>query len=72
MQRFSPKDLSPEERVFYRRWLGGVVATYGTILMMFGALFAYQVMVAPTPIQALEEPADAIGPAPIRQAVKYD
>lgn len=74
MQRFSPRDLSPEERVIYRRWLGGMVATYSAILMMLGALVAYHVMVAPTQTQAqaLEEPADAIGPAPIRQAVRHD
>lgn len=70
-----PKELSPQDRVTYRRWVGGLFATYGTLLMLFGAFVAYQVMIAPTQTQALGEPADAIdaiGPSPIRQAVKYD
>jgi hypothetical protein len=58
--------------MIYRRWVGGLFATYGTILMLCVAFVGYKMMVAPTQTQAREEPADAIEPAPIRQAVKYD
>ncbi|UPJ47382.1 PQ-loop repeat-containing protein [Bradyrhizobium sp. 200] len=73
----SLEELSPQDRVTYRRWVGGLFATYGSILMLCVAFVAYKVIVAPTQSQALAEPADenaidTIGRSPVRQAVKHD
>ena len=35
MPLLAPKDLSPEDRTIYRRWVGGLFATYAALLMMF-------------------------------------
>ena len=69
----SLEGLSPQDRVTYRRWVGGVLATYGTILMLFVAFITYQAMVAPTQTQsAAAKSSDIVDRMSVRHAVKYD
>ena len=77
MPLFAPKDLGPEDRLTYRRWVGGLFATYGALLMMVCSLVFYQTVVSPRQLQGLGERADAspidpVGSLPISQAVKHD
>ena len=77
MPLFAPEDLNPEDRATYRRWVGGLFATYGALLMIFCSVIFYQAVVSPRQPQASGETADAspvdpVGPLPIRQAVKHD
>lgn len=70
------KELSPEDRVTYRRWVGGLFATYGALAMIFCSVIFYQTVISPRQPQATGETADAspiaVGSLPIRQAVKHD
>jgi MFS family permease len=77
MPLFRPEELSSQDRVTYRRWVGGMFVTYGTILLMFVAFIFYQTMIVPTQRQVSGEIANAksidhVRSAPVRQAVKYD
>jgi hypothetical protein len=72
----SLEELSPRDRLTYRRWVGGVFATYGTILMLLVAFAYYQATIAPA-YPTSEEASDAnsrnaVDPPPVRHAVKYD
>jgi len=75
MPLFAPENLSPEDRLTYRRWVAGLFATYGTLSMIFCSVIFYQTVVAPR--QPHAESADAtrfdiVGAPAIRQAVKHD
>jgi hypothetical protein len=77
MPLLAPKDLSPEDRMIYRRWVGGLFATYGALLMIFCSFLFYQTVISPRQPQASGESADArpidtVGSLSIRQAVKHD
>ena len=75
MPFLAPIDLSPEDRMTYRRWVGGLFATYCAVLMIVGSLVFYQTVVSPRQPQASGQSADAVDPVgslPIRQAVKHD
>lgn len=72
----SLKELSPEDRATYRRWVGGLFATYGAILMLLVSFTFYQATIAPA-YHTSEEAADAnsgnaVGPPPVRHAAKHD
>jgi hypothetical protein len=73
----SLEELSPQDRVTYRRWARGVFATYGALLTVLVALAFYQTMVAPTQTQMSGESAGGkssatVVPPAIRHAVKYN
>ena len=75
MPLFAPEDLSPEDRLTYRRWVGGLFATYGALTMIFCSVIFYQTVVSPRQPQsetADARPFDAPGTLPIMQAVKHD
>jgi hypothetical protein len=77
MPLLAPKDLSPKDRMIYRRWVGGLFVTYGALLMFFCSFIFYQTVISPRQPQASGESADAgaidtVGSLPIRQAVKHD
>jgi hypothetical protein len=77
MPLFTPEDLSPEDRLTYRRWVGGLFATYGALSMIFCSVIFYQTVVSPRQPQTSGVTADAgtidaVGSLPVRQAVKHD
>jgi hypothetical protein len=75
MPLFTPEDLNPEDRLTYRRWVGGLFATYGALSMIFCSVIFYQTVVSPRQPQSASadaSPIDPIGPLPIRHAVKHD
>jgi hypothetical protein len=75
MPLFAPEDLNPEDRLTYRRWVGGLFATYGALSMILCSVIFYQTVVAPRlphSESADATPIDMVGPLPIRQAVKHD
>jgi hypothetical protein len=77
MPLFAPKDLGPADRLIYRRWVGGLFATYGALTMILCSVIFYQTVVSPRQPQpsgltADAETIDAIGPLPVRHAVKHD
>ena len=77
MPLFAPEDLSPEDRLTYRRWVSGLLATYGALTMIFCSVIFYQTVVSPRQPQASGATADATpfdtpGPLPLMHAVKHD
>jgi hypothetical protein len=77
MPLFAPEDLNPEDRLTYRRWVGGLFATYGALSMIFCSVIFYQTVVSPrqphaSGVTADASPIDAVGSLPVRQAVKHD
>jgi hypothetical protein len=75
MPLFAPEDLNPEDRLTYRRWVGGLFATYGALSLIFCSVIFYQTVVSPRQPHAESAdatPIDIVGPPPIRQAVKHD
>jgi hypothetical protein len=57
------RDATPEERTVYRKWLRGMVVTYGTLLLMSGvaAVASYTVM-GPTQLSKLSVPHASTSP----------
>ena len=77
MPLFAPEDLSPEDRLTYRRWVGGLFATYGALTMIFCSVIFYQTVVSPRQPQnsaqtANAQPSEPVGSWPVIQAVKHD
>jgi len=77
MPLFAPNELSPEDRLTYRRWVGGLFATYGALVMILGSVIFYHAVVSPGQTQLAGSTADAnqaeaTGPLPVGHAVKHD